>query len=150
MISDGEKWHYLAVKMLPGLIKGITSNHNGDFYCLNFFHSYSTKNKLKRHKWLCNDHDYCQIEMPNEDNKILEYKHWEKSLKALAIIYADSGCLSKKYIHVKIILKNFTQREKLSIRLLFIHCLQIVHLMQQKANLIITEGKTVWKGFAKI
>ena len=50
MINDGEKWHYLVVKMLPGLLKGITSNHNRDFYCLNYFHSYSTKNELKRHK----------------------------------------------------------------------------------------------------
>ena len=37
MITDGEKWHYLAVKKLSALIKGITSNHRGDFYCLNCF-----------------------------------------------------------------------------------------------------------------
>ena len=35
MITDGEKWHYLAVKRLSALLNGITSNHNGDFYCLN-------------------------------------------------------------------------------------------------------------------
>ena len=50
MITDGEKWNYLTAKNLPGLLKGITSNHNGDLYCLNCFHSYSTKNKLKRHE----------------------------------------------------------------------------------------------------
>ena len=27
------------------LLRGITSNHNGDFYCLNCFHTYSTINK---------------------------------------------------------------------------------------------------------
>ena len=32
MITDGEKWYYLTV---------ITSKHNGDFYCLNCFHSYA-------------------------------------------------------------------------------------------------------------
>ena len=37
MISNGEKWHYLTVKNLPGLVRGITSNHAGDFYCLNCF-----------------------------------------------------------------------------------------------------------------
>ena len=37
MITDGEKWHYLAVKSLSALLNGITSNHNRDFYCLNFF-----------------------------------------------------------------------------------------------------------------
>ena len=38
MITDGEKWHYLAVKSLSTLFRGITSNNNGDFYCLNCFH----------------------------------------------------------------------------------------------------------------
>ena len=37
MITDGEKWHYLTVKNLPGLLRGITSSHKEDFYCLNFF-----------------------------------------------------------------------------------------------------------------
>ena len=46
-ITDGEKWHYLAVTKLSVLLKEITSNHNGDFYCLNCFHTYRTKNKLE-------------------------------------------------------------------------------------------------------
>ena len=50
MISNGENWHYLVVKNLPGLLKGITSNHKEDFYCLNCFYAYSTKNKLEEHK----------------------------------------------------------------------------------------------------
>ena len=40
-------------------IKGISSNHVGDFYCLNCFHSYSTKNKLKKYERVCNDHNCC-------------------------------------------------------------------------------------------
>ena len=50
MISNGENWHYLVVKNLAGLLKGITSNHKEDFYCLNCFCAYSTKNKLEAHK----------------------------------------------------------------------------------------------------
>ena len=50
MISNGENWHYLVVKNLAGLLKGITSNHKKDFYCLNCFCAYSTKNKLEAHK----------------------------------------------------------------------------------------------------
>ena len=37
MITDGEKWHYLVVKNLSGLLRGITSNHYSGFYCLNCF-----------------------------------------------------------------------------------------------------------------
>ena len=49
MITDGEKWHYLTVKNLSGLLRGITSNHAGAFYCLNCFCAYSTKNKFEAH-----------------------------------------------------------------------------------------------------
>ena len=50
MITNGEKWHYLTVKNLPGLLRRITSAHKEDFYCLNCFHSYRTRNKLESHK----------------------------------------------------------------------------------------------------
>ena len=39
MITDDKKWHYLAVKRLSALLRGITSKHDGDFYSLNCFHS---------------------------------------------------------------------------------------------------------------
>ena len=57
--GNNNRWHYLAVKSLPTLLRGITSNLHGDFYCLNCFHSYPTLNKLKRH--VCNNHDYCYV-----------------------------------------------------------------------------------------
>ena len=95
MITNGTKWHYLAVKSLSVLLRGITSNHNGDFYCLNCFHSYSTKEKLEKHENICNDHDNCYGEMPNV-NKILKYNHEEKSLKAPFIFYADLERLLEK------------------------------------------------------
>ena len=63
-------WHYLAVKCLPALFRKKTSNHDGDFYCLNCFHSYSTHNKLKKHERVCNNHDYCRADMPKENEKI--------------------------------------------------------------------------------
>ena len=37
--NDNENWHHLAVKSLSRLLRGITSNHIGDFYYLNCFHS---------------------------------------------------------------------------------------------------------------
>ena len=49
MITDGEKWHYPAAKSLSVLFRGITSKHDGDFYCLNCFQLYTTENKLKKH-----------------------------------------------------------------------------------------------------
>ena len=42
MITDDKKWHYLPVKKLSALLRGITSKHDGDFYRLNCFYSYSS------------------------------------------------------------------------------------------------------------
>ena len=72
-----KKWYYLAVKKLSALLRGITSKHEGDFYYLNCFHSFRTENKLKKHKNVRENHDYCYVEMPKEDNKILKYNHGE-------------------------------------------------------------------------
>ena len=78
MITDNKKWHYLAVKSTSGLLRGVTSNHNRYFYCLSCFHSYTTKNKLKKHVRTCKDPDYCNIKMPNKDNYILKHRLGDK------------------------------------------------------------------------
>ena len=109
MITDSKKWLYLALKSvrtpngynrpiisLSRLLSGITSNDIGDYYCLGCFHSKRTDNELKKHEKLCNKHDYCHVEMPKEDRKILKYNHGEKSLKAPFTIYADLECLLPK------------------------------------------------------
>ena len=62
MIADSKQWHCLAVKSLHALFRGIIANHYGDFYCLNRFYSFRTENKLKKHKNVCENHDYCYEE----------------------------------------------------------------------------------------
>ena len=81
---------------MSALLRGITCNDNGDFHCINCLHPFRTENKLKKHKDVCKNHDYCYAEMPNEDNKILKYNHEENSIKLPFIIYADLECLFEK------------------------------------------------------
>ena len=81
---------------MSALLRGITGNNTGDFYCLNCFRSYTTKNKLGKHKHVCENHDYCYVEMPEEDNKILKYNHSEKSMRTPFVIYADLKRLLEK------------------------------------------------------
>ena len=78
MITNGKKWHYLAVTNLSALLANQSSNHDGDFYCLYCFNSYTLKNKLKEHEEICNNHDSCYIEMPKWIEKILKYNPGEK------------------------------------------------------------------------
>ena len=60
MITDGKKCHYLTVK---SLLRGIKSKRDGGFYCLNCLHSYSTRDRLKKHENVSRDHNYCYVEM---------------------------------------------------------------------------------------
>ena len=79
------------------MFRGIISNHKEDFYCFNCFYSYSTENKFKKHKKVCENHDdYYYVEMLEEDNKILKYNQGEKSIKVSFIIYADLEPLLEK------------------------------------------------------
>ena len=98
MITDGKKWYYLVVNNLSRLLRGITSDHNADFYCLNCFHSYRTKNKLEAHKKICEKQDYCRVEMSIKCNNTIKYNHGEKSIKMPFTIYADLECLLEKMI----------------------------------------------------
>ena len=91
MITNGkksneiDKWHYTALKSmrtddgfnrpirrLSRLFNGIISNDHRDFYCLGCLHSFRTDNAPKKHERLCNNNDYCHVEMPTKDNNKLK------------------------------------------------------------------------------
>ena len=72
MITDGYgNWHYLAIKSIPALLRGLTSTRNGDFSCLNCFNSYRTHEALKKHEKLCYNNDPSATSMPNEKDKYI-------------------------------------------------------------------------------
>ena len=94
MITHDEKWHYLAVK-ISVLLRGITSKHDDDFYCLNCFHSFRTKNKLEPYKTFYENKDFYGVIMPSEDTNILEFNQ-KRNVMTPSIIYADLEYLIKR------------------------------------------------------
>ena len=83
----------VPLRSLSRLCRWITSSHHGDFYYLNCLHSFRTDNVLKRHESLCDDNDYCNVEMPTQFNKTVKYNDGEKSLETPFAMYADLECL---------------------------------------------------------
>ena len=149
MISDGQKWHYLVVKNLSRLLRGITSNHKEDFYCLNCFHSYRTENKLEVHKKICENHNYSHAEMPTKKNNIIKYNHGEKSMKLPFVIYADLECLLEK---MSTCLNNPNESSTTKINKhtpsgysIFTHC----SFNKSKSKLTYYRGKDCMKKFSK-
>ena len=96
MISNGKEWHYLSVKKLSALLRGITSNYYGDLNCLNCLYSFRTKTQLELPKSVCENNDFCNVIMPSEDTTILEFNQYQKFYKAAFIIYADLEYIIEK------------------------------------------------------
>ena len=86
MITDNKRnYHYLALKSIPteeGYMKPTKSisvlfrdisKHNGDVYCSGCLHSFKSEKSLKNNKRLCNNHDYCEVVMPDDGRNTLQY-----------------------------------------------------------------------------
>ena len=89
MIPNGKGRHYLTLKRLSSLLKGITWKHHNDLYCLNYPESFATKKKLKWRKKVSEDKDFYNIAMPTDDTEILEFNQYRKSGNAPFIVNAD-------------------------------------------------------------
>ena len=124
---------------MPALLKRITSKRDGDFYCLNCFHSYIQN--------VCKNHNYCYIETPKENDKILKYNYGEKSIKVSFVIYADLECLLEKIDTYQNHPQKSSTTKKNKLLASVFSFLHIVHLMQQKVNLNVIEVKDCMKNF---
>ena len=67
----------LQLKKLSTLLRG-RAKHHGNFYCLNFLHSFRKEDEVKSHEKLCKNKDFCGIIMPSEKDNILEFNQCMK------------------------------------------------------------------------
>ena len=64
--------------------------------------------KHESHQRVCENKDFCNIVMASEDNKILEFDQYHKSVQAQFLIDADPLCLSLSHtLDIRIDLKRF-------------------------------------------
>ena len=99
MISNGENWHYLTVKNLPGLLRGIISNHKVDFYCLNCFRSYRAKinsKKTKKYEYVPKYPKLINIKL-----KLINIHH--RVIRYLFIVHLIKQKINSIIIEVKIV-----------------------------------------------
>ena len=73
---------------------------------MNCLHSFATEKKLQSRNKVCENKDFCHAIMPFEDTKILESHQYQKSDKALFIIYPDLECIIEKIDGCKIHLQQ--------------------------------------------
>ena len=89
MIPCEKGWHYLAVKKLSALLRGITSKHNGNLYRLNCLDYFRAENKLECREQVCKNETSCGITLPTQKNNTFKFNQYVKSDKTRGIIYSD-------------------------------------------------------------
>ena len=86
MTTAEKKWHYLAVKSFSAILHGIklkyliANKFNSSFYCINYFHSFKTENKLILYKNICINHDY-SYKKKHEIHNVLTWSLYLKQLR---------------------------------------------------------------------
>ena len=145
MITDGYgNRHDLAIQSIPALLGGVTSTHNGDFYCLNCFHSYTTHEALKKHERLCYNNDPCAVSMPNEKNKYISSTPCKNSLPVPLVIYADIECLLMKIDSCEnTSINSYTERKALHVPCDILYLL-VTPMIKLKIGKYVKEDKIVW------
>lgn len=93
--SDEIYSHYCWITNLSRLVSSQLSKYNHRHYicdrCLNF---YTNMQKLECHMKNCVNE--CQIEMPNNANKWIQFKNHQNQLKVPFIVYADTEAILRR------------------------------------------------------
>ena len=99
---------------------------------------------------MCDNNDYCNVEMPTQFNKTLKYNHGEKSLKTPFVIYADLECLLiKQQSCQNNPNESYTERKAMHEPCGYALSL-ISSFDSEKINTIFIEERIVLKGFVVI
>ena len=89
--------HYCWIKDYGSLVGSQVTKHIEKSYfckmCLSSFHS---EEKLNDHKTYCGVHKAVKIEMPKPGENILQFEHYNRSLKVPFAVYADFECMLQK------------------------------------------------------
>ena len=89
-ISKDEVSHYVLIRNMSRLVSTQLSNHDGrKFFCQLCLHACASQVILDKHLETCRLHGAQRIKMPDDDNKILQFKKIEAQERLPFIIYAD-------------------------------------------------------------
>ena len=65
LISEGDKWHYTAIKSLSRLLAGKNSKHaHKQYFCNNCLQGFTKELSTDQHYSYCIDNETVRVEMP--------------------------------------------------------------------------------------
>ena len=85
--------HYSVVKNLSRLVSGqLNKQDHKKHICLRCLNHFKTLESLEKHLELCQNHDHQHHVYPNEDNKHVFFKQYQKMHRVPFVVYADFEC----------------------------------------------------------
>lgn len=90
------KGHYALIKDFNKLNFSITKNKDAKYFCKRCFSKFTCQERLDNHIPDCKNVDYTKVEMPNEIDKILKFKGYNKTMRVPFSIHCDFECLTEK------------------------------------------------------
>jgi len=111
-LSKDEDGHYVLIKDFSRLMTKQLSKHNGKkFFCKLCLHACISQEILDTHLEKCKLHGAQRIKMPDEDNKILQFKKIEAQESLPFVIYADfESILERRELVEKDPSKSWTEK----------------------------------------
>ena len=100
LISQGEERHYCLIRSFSRLMRYRTKHHGVQYFCYNCLHSYTSEQRLNKHKVLCFKRKLQATNFPErEEDKCVEFKGLKKQLPVPFVIYADFESYTQKIDH---------------------------------------------------
>lgn len=90
------KQHYCWITDINKLVSSQISNHGHRlFLCNRCINSFWSQEKLNKHRIHCIQQNECQIELPAENEAVMEFKNYKNQIFCPFVIYADLEALLK-------------------------------------------------------
>ena len=95
LISEGDRWHYTAIKSLSRLLASKNSKHHGkQYFCTNCLQGFTLELSRDEHYGYCNDNDTVRVEMPKKGLTV-EFYNGQNQFKAPFMMYAHFEAILK-------------------------------------------------------
>ena len=89
LISEGDRWHYTAVKSLSRLLASKNSKHaHKQYFCTNCLQGFTLELSRDEHYSYCIDKETVRVEMPSKGSTI-EFYDGQNQFKVPFMMYAD-------------------------------------------------------------
>ncbi|KYM99021.1 hypothetical protein ALC62_10243 [Cyphomyrmex costatus] len=95
--DDNGVGHFVLIKDLSRLLSSqLSGNSSKKYICDRCLHYFNTRDKLSSHDVDCARMNKCTVLLPNENDKWLSFRNYNRKKRLPLVVYADLECILEK------------------------------------------------------